>query len=477
MASDDNTGQNDDQATPQIRKRSDRIVSPISSGIDELAELAKRAKELASQADIHSAKSHGQVLDLDHDKDQGVIKELRTELTPVQQKNSPEHPASYQKVRHKGFAPKGANQATELIRNKIANLYKSEPDPAEEAMEAYESGGHRSKHQQFMLDLTNSGKSLAHIQTEWHNYYVNLPDNEKHQVWQEFYRTQDKTTRHPLAKHSGSQKPQAHTTKTNYKPAAPDDDPRTVAEIKSQLLNKISAGGKLSAKHHIKSLAFGLSMALTVSLLMMFTFFNEVFIAPFISPSRTVTATPIIGDSSSAVGLDPKIIIPKINLEVPVVYDAASTSEKDVQNALERGVVHYLNSPLPGEIGNSVIVGHSSNNILNKGKYKFAFVLLKKLEVEDTILIHHQGVRYTYKVYKKVIVEPNDVSVLGNAEKPNTLTLITCDPPGTSLRRLIIQAEQISPDPNANKASTQSSSEQVQELPSNAPSLWSRLFD
>jgi uncharacterized Rmd1/YagE family protein len=38
-----------------------------------------------------------------------------------------------------------------------------------------------------MYDLSHSGKSLAEIQTAWHQYYVNLPNDEKHQVWQEFY--------------------------------------------------------------------------------------------------------------------------------------------------------------------------------------------------------------------------------------------------------------------------------------------------
>jgi sortase A len=107
---------------------------------------------------------------------------------------------------------------------------------------------------------------------------------------------------------------------------------------------------------------------------------------------------------------------------------------------------------IPGESGNVAIVGHSSNNILNSGKYKFAFVLLKKLEAEDTFFVQKDGIRYTYKVYKKEVVGPDNVAVLDTQEKPNTITLITCDPPGTSINRLIITAEQISPDPLGNKA-------------------------
>ena len=255
-------------------------------------------------------------------------------------------------------------------------------------------------------------------------------------------------------------------------------DRRTIGEIKSQLLDKVSAGGQLTVVHHVKSLLFGLGMSFLVLLIITFVFFNEAYIAPFISPNQSVSATPIIGVQTGDVGPDPKIIIPKINLEVPVVFGLNSVEEADIQNALEDGVVHFASSPNPGEIGNIVIVGHSSNNILNKGKYKFAFVLLKRLEAEDTFFVQKDGVRYTYKVYKKEIVSPDTVSVLGPQDKPNTITLITCDPPGTSVNRLVVTAEQIAPDPSGNKASTASTDlkEKPKELPSNAPSLWSRIW-
>lgn len=140
-------------------------------------------------------------------------------------------------------------------------------------------------------------------------------------------------------------------------------------------------------------------------------------------------------------------------------------------------MVHYSTSPSPGQTGNVVIVGHSSNNILNKGQYKFAFVLLKRLEVGDTFSLNKDGVRYTYQIFDKKIVKPTDVSVLGTLAKPNTATLITCDPPGTSLNRLIVVGEQISPDPNSNKTVDQKAPPLTDKgvLPSNAPSMWQRI--
>ena len=177
-----------------------------------------------------------------------------------------------------------------------------------------------------------------------------------------------------------------------------------------------------------------------------------------------------------AVSMEPKIIIPKINVEIPAVYTEPAVDEGAVQRALEGGVLHYATSSNPGEVGNAVYFGHSSNNILNRGKYKFAFVLLNRLEPGDTFMLEKDSRRYIYKVTEKKIVEPNNLSVLDDHDKP-TATLITCDPPGTSLKRLIVIGEQISPDPGSNVASTANKSVATPELlPSNAPTLWNRFW-
>jgi sortase A len=370
---------------------------------------------------------------------------------------------------------KDKRAAISLVRAKLKKLYAHEPDAVDESIESFQAGLRRSKHQQFMYDLTNSGKGLAQIQTEWHAYYSALPDAEKHEVWQEFYQAHDQhLAQAPLhAEHQKhNMRPQAH----DQFQTPPPNDTRTVADLKKQVVSRVTAGGKLSAKHHLQSLLFGMGMASIFVVLLLFSFFNERFIAPFMSPSRDVSATPIVGNTG-AVGPEPKIIIPKINLEVPVVYDVNTTEEKSVQAGLERGVVHYSTSPSPGQTGNVVIVGHSSNNILNKGQYKFAFVLLKRLEVGDTFSLNKDGVRYTYQIFDKKIVKPTDVSVLGTLAKPNTATLITCDPPGTSLNRLIVVGEQISPDPNSNKTVDQKAPPLTDKgvLPSNAPSMWQRI--
>ena len=391
-------------------------------------------------------------------RDSGVVQPLHDNLTPV--------------------TPLGtANAAADLIRSKLNNLYVDEPKAKEEIAEA-EVVKHRTKHQQFMYDLSHSGKSLAEIQTAWHAYYVALPNDEKHAVWQEFYAAHnqiEQTKRsQPTEQSEKAPEPHSATRKSSRK-----SDIRSVKDIKDELLGTVRTRQKLSQNHHLRSMLFGLGMGVLTILVLLFSFFNERFIAPFITPSRSVSSTPIIIDpGSTVVGKDTKIIIPKINVEIPIVYDVPTINEAEVEKGLERGVVHYATTPNPGEIGNGVIFGHSANNILNHGKYKFAFVLLKRLEAGDTFYIQKDGKQYAYKVFDKKIVPPTDVSVLYPqwSDKPATFTLITCDPPGTSLNRLVVSAEQISPDPKLNTASTaKQSSEQPKILASNSPSLWSRI--
>ena len=94
--------------------------------------------------------------------------------------------------------------AVDLIREKVARVYSHEPDAREELARA-EGSKRPTKHQQFMQALSESGKDMATIQTEWHNYYQSLPEEERHQVWQEFYESQPLLTKrcraHALAEH------------------------------------------------------------------------------------------------------------------------------------------------------------------------------------------------------------------------------------------------------------------------------------
>src|SRR5437660_922531 len=71
-----------------------------------------------------------------------------------------------------------ANPAADLIRKKIEAAYTDEPDAREEIQEvpALKPKTRHSKHQQFILELTNSGRPLHEVQAAWHEYYAGLTD-------------------------------------------------------------------------------------------------------------------------------------------------------------------------------------------------------------------------------------------------------------------------------------------------------------
>ena len=139
----------------------------------------------------------------------------------------------------------------------------------------------------------------------------------------------------------------------------------------------------------------------------------------------------------------------------------------------------YPTTALPGQKGNAAFFGHSSNNIFNPGQYKFAFLMLNELVAGDTFYITYNKTAYAYTVYDKKIVAATAVDILNPVpEKSATALLVTCDPPGTSLRRLAVWGEQVSPNPNANTAAVappQGSDKSSEALPGNGLTLWGRF--
>jgi sortase A len=70
--------------------------------------------------------------------------------------------------------------------------------------------------------------------------------------------------------------------------------------------------------------------------------------------------------------------------------------------------------------------------------YKKIFSTLPEIEEGDEVLVNIAGVEYLFLVETKKVVAPDDVSVLTPPTAGKYLTLMTCVPPGTSLKRLIV---------------------------------------
>ena len=149
--------------------------------------------------------------------------------------------------------------------------------------------------------------------------------------------------------------------------------------------------------------------------------------------------------------------------------------------AMKKGVAYFAipgaNSK-PGQVGNTVIAGHSSNDFIDSGNYKFVFALLERMKKGDVFYVNYKGIRYTYSISRIRVVLPNDVnSLTANTTAPE-VTLLTCTPLGTALKRLLVTGTQISPDPiRASAAPTKNTkSDKATNIPGNSPTFFERIF-
>jgi len=129
--------------------------------------------------------------------------------------------------------------------------------------------------------------------------------------------------------------------------------------------------------------------------------------------------------------------IPSLDINVPVIADVDGADQTAYNKALEGGVAQLLGSAKPGEGSNIFIFGHSSYYWYKPGDYKKIFATLDKLKEGDEIIIWYNKKEYKYSVSETKIVRPDEVDVL----KPTTqeqVSLMTCWPPNTILKRLIV---------------------------------------
>lgn len=127
------------------------------------------------------------------------------------------------------------------------------------------------------------------------------------------------------------------------------------------------------------------------------------------------------------------ISIPRLKISNAVV-EIGGTKVKE-------SLVQYPGTALPGEFGDTVIFGHSMLPILyNPKNYHSIFSLIPTLAKGDKVHVYFDGIEYVYEVFSYREVKPEEVNVLEQRFDEQHLSLITCVPAGTYLRRGIIKA-------------------------------------
>lgn len=178
----------------------------------------------------------------------------------------------------------------------------------------------------------------------------------------------------------------------------------------------------------------------------------------------TQSAAPIVTHNEVAAAIPsatplPALTIPNetvsyadFDISAPVHWDLNLEDTKGINTSLESGVVHIAGTAKPGEKGNVVIFGHSSNYPWAKGDYKTIFAPILKAQKGQMLKVAHNNVEYTYKLTDIKTVSPTNLAILNSIEGKSTVTLVTCTPLGTSKDRLALIFEQVTPGADTNSA-------------------------
>ena len=130
--------------------------------------------------------------------------------------------------------------------------------------------------------------------------------------------------------------------------------------------------------------------------------------------------------------------IPKVEVSAPLIFVEYID---EVHKTLDKGVVHFPDSVLPGEKGQTIILGHSAPPNWPDINYDNVFSRLNELEGEDEIFVYFNHQKYNYSVIKKIFLERGEEipeNTLTNSD--NMLILISCWPPGKDIRRIALEA-------------------------------------
>lgn len=146
--------------------------------------------------------------------------------------------------------------------------------------------------------------------------------------------------------------------------------------------------------------------------------------------------------NAEELGLDPffSIYVPKIDAKAEIIPNVNAGNYNEYTQALQNGVAHAAGTFFPGQGRLIYLFSHSTDSPLNFARDNAVFYLLRKLEKGDEVVVYFMNKEYKYKVENIVTTSPNDTSWIQDKNEGEKLVLQTCDPPGTSINRLIIEA-------------------------------------
>lgn len=125
--------------------------------------------------------------------------------------------------------------------------------------------------------------------------------------------------------------------------------------------------------------------------------------------------------------------VPTLGISDAVVSNA--------DNDLDKHLVNFAGTAYPPAKGNAVVFGHSTlPQWFDPHNYKAIFATALNLKLHDKLIVTENGASYTYVIDNISIVDADDTAPLAQQFDDSYLTLITCTPPGTTWKRLVIHS-------------------------------------
>ena len=145
-----------------------------------------------------------------------------------------------------------------------------------------------------------------------------------------------------------------------------------------------------------------------------------------------------INDSFNYSEKENSIEIPKIGVLAPLKF---VEDVDDVHKTLDIGVVHYPDSVLPAQNGQTIVLGHSAPPNWPDIKYDNVFSLINELEKGDEVFVYFNHKEYIYSVETTVFLEiGQDIPQDDLTNSRNMLILVSCWPPGKNIKRIAVEA-------------------------------------
>lgn len=170
--------------------------------------------------------------------------------------------------------------------------------------------------------------------------------------------------------------------------------------------------------------------------------FGIILMLPSMRPSLYLTFAPPVSESGSSqsnnlVHREEQMTSKQIGrLQIPSIKLSEEVVKGISKQELAQSIGFYPQGSWPGTGGNVVLFGH---NHYDRGPL---FWLLRLAQTGDDITLSFDSRVYRYRISTRKIVSPKKLDSYF-WDSGDRLTLVTCYPPGTSEKRLLVIAQPI----------------------------------